>query len=87
MVWPDDPSLFHPIDPELKVTWAKVEVPSLDTIVQRLKAAQQKPASEDPRDKVVEKKTEKKRKTQRRAGKSTNTHMEGLLRDFSHLRR
>lgn len=89
MVWLDDPSLFHPVDPELKVMWAKVEVPGLDSIVQRLKAAQQKPTSEDPRDKLAAapKVEKKKKRTQRRAGKSTNTHMEHLLKDYSHMKR
>ncbi|KAK0641151.1 transcription initiation factor IIE, beta subunit [Cercophora newfieldiana] len=88
MVWLDDPSLFHAVDPELKVMWAKVEVPSLDTIVQRLKGAQQKPTSEDPRDKIAAPKVEKKKKrAQRRTGKSTNTHMEHLLKDYSHMKR
>ncbi|KAK0617359.1 transcription initiation factor IIE, beta subunit [Immersiella caudata] len=87
-VWLDDPSLFHQIDPELKIMWAKVEVPSLDTIVQRLKGAQQKPTSEDPRDKAAAPKVEKKKKrAQRRTGKSTNTHMEHLLKDYSHMKR
>lgn len=88
-VWLDDASLFHPVDPELKIMWAKVEVPGVDTIVQRLKAAQQKPTSEDPRDKLLAapKVEKKKKRTSRRAGKSTNTHMEHLLKDYSHMKR
>ncbi|KAK3333569.1 hypothetical protein B0T19DRAFT_382376 [Cercophora scortea] len=89
MVWLDDPSLFHPVDPELKLMWAKVEVPSPDNIVQRLIAAQQKPTSEDPRLKLLQapKVEKKKKRTQRRTGKSTNTHMEHLLKDYSHMKR
>jgi len=89
MVWPDDPSLFHEVDPELKLMWAKVELPPLDAIVQRLLAAQQKPASEDPRIKLLNQpKVEKKKKrAQRRTGKATNTHMEHLLKDYSHMKR
>jgi len=89
MVWLDDPSLFHPVDPELKVMWAKVEVPGLDTIVQRLKLAQQKPTSEDPRDKLLAapKVEKKKKRAQRKTGKSTNTHMVHLLKDYSHMKR
>ncbi|KAK3381354.1 hypothetical protein B0H63DRAFT_450703 [Podospora didyma] len=89
MVWLDDASLFHEIDPELKVMWARVEVPGTDTIVQRLVAAQQKPASEDPRLKLLNapKVEKKKKRAQRRTGKSTNTHMEHLLKDYSHMKR
>ncbi|KAK4128468.1 transcription initiation factor IIE, beta subunit [Parathielavia appendiculata] len=89
MVWLDDPSLFHEVDPQLKVMWARTEVPSLDTIVQRLVAAQQKPASEDPRLKAAQapKEQKKKKRVQRRGAKSTNTHMEHLLKDYSHMKR
>ncbi|KAK5661954.1 hypothetical protein OQA88_10064 [Cercophora sp. LCS_1] len=89
IVWLDDPSLFHQVDPELKVMWAKVEVPGVDTIVQRLKAAQQKPTSEDPRDKLLNapKVEKKKKRATRKTGKATNTHMEHLLKDYSHMKR
>jgi transcription initiation factor TFIIE subunit beta len=89
MVWLDDPSLFHEVDPQLKLMWARTEVPSVDNIVQRLVAAQQKPASEDPRVKAAQSpKMEKKKKAaRRRTGKSTNVHMEHLLKDYSHMKR
>jgi len=89
MVWMDDASLFHEVDPQLKLLWSRVEVPSVDNIVQKLVAAQQKPASEDPRLKAMQApKTEKKKKrAQRRTGKSTNVHMEHLLKDYSHMKR
>ena len=88
MVWLDDASLFHAIDPALKVMWSRVEVPSVENIVQRLVAAQQKPASEDPRLKAMQApKVEKKKKRVQRRGKSTNTHMEHLLKDYSHTKR
>ncbi|KAK1755718.1 1e60ec1f-fb16-4d6f-a6f1-dad0f04b8cd0 [Echria macrotheca] len=83
-VWPDDPSLFHEIDPELKLMWAKTDVPAPDSIVQRLKAAGQKPMSEDPRDKVLAApKVEKKKRATRKTGKLTNTHMNKLFKDYS----
>ncbi|KAH6618074.1 hypothetical protein B0J18DRAFT_412507 [Chaetomium sp. MPI-SDFR-AT-0129] len=88
-VWLDDASLFHEVDPQLKLLWARVEVPSVDNIVQKLVAAQQKPASEDPRLKAMQapKAEKKKKRTQRRTGKSTNVHMEHLLKDYSHMKR
>ncbi|GAB1315769.1 transcription factor TFIIE beta subunit, TFIIEB, Tfa2 [Madurella fahalii] len=89
MVWLDDPSLFHEVDPQLKLMWSRVEVPSLENIVQRLVAAQQKPASEDPRLKAMQapKVDKKKKRAQRRTGKSTNDHMQDLLKDYSHMKR
>lgn len=87
-VWIDDPTLVHHVDPEFRSLWHKVEVPSLDNIVQRLNAVGQKPTSEDPRLKVIAApKVEKKKRATRRTGKSTNTHMEHLLKDYSHLKR
>lgn len=91
MVWLDDGSLAQEIDPQLKVMWSRMELPSLETIATRLIAAGQKPASEDPRNKVDSGKggggDKKKKRAQRRGGKSTNTHMEHLLRDYSHMKR
>ena len=89
MVWLDDASLFHEVDPQLKLMWSRTEVPSLENIVPRLLAAQQKPASEDPRVKAMQapKVEKKKKRAQRRTGKSTNVHMEHLLKDYSHMKR
>ncbi|KAK4185548.1 transcription initiation factor IIE subunit beta [Podospora australis] len=89
MVWLDDASLFHEVDPTLKVMWSRVELPSLETIATRLMAAGQKPASEDPRIKAANapKVEKKKKRAQRKTGKSTNTHMEHLLKDYSHMKR
>lgn len=89
MVWLDDSSLFHEVDPTLKVMWSRVELPSLETIATRLIAAGQKPASEDPRIKaaLAPKVEKKKKRAQRKTGKSTNTHMEHLLKDYSHMKR
>ncbi|ORY62561.1 uncharacterized protein BCR38DRAFT_459034 [Pseudomassariella vexata] len=88
-VWIDSPELFHPVDAEFRNMWLKAELPSLDDIVRKLKAAGQKPASDDPRLKVKEtaKSKQKKRKTNLKKANFTNTHMLGMLQDYSHLRR
>jgi len=89
MVWSNDATLFRAVDPEFQSLWHRVEVPSLDDIVRRLAAVGQKPTSEDPRTKMVAAPKEKKQKkrVQRRGGKATNTHMEHLLKDYSHIKR
>ncbi|KAK4654615.1 transcription factor TFIIE beta subunit, TFIIEB, Tfa2 [Podospora pseudocomata] len=89
MVWLDDPSLFHEVEPDLVRAWSRVELPALDVIAQKLIQAGQKPASEDPRLKAEKMpKVEKKKKRAARKGtKSTNTHMEHLLKDYSHMKR
>lgn len=89
MVWANDPSLVHQIDPEFQVMWHKTELPSVDDLVRKLLDANQKPTSEDPskRVKAAPKPKEKKRKAPRKGGRTTNTHMEHLLKDYSHLKR
>jgi transcription initiation factor TFIIE subunit beta len=89
MVWSDDASLFHQIDSEFHVMWRQIELPSIDDLVRKLVEAGQKPASEDPskRVKPPPKPKEKKKKAPRRGGRTTNTHMEHLLKDYSHLKR
>jgi transcription initiation factor TFIIE subunit beta len=87
MIWPNDPSLRVKIDLEFVDMWKKIQVPdSHDAIVDLLERAGQVPASKNrvqKANKVVKKKEAKKKP--RRGGKKTNTHMDGLLRDYSHL--
>lgn len=91
MVWLDDPSLYHAVDPEFQGMWAKVnqELPNEDDLVRKLLEAGQKPASEDPskRLKAAPKTKEKKKKAPRKGGRMTNTHMQHLLKDYSHTKR
>jgi len=89
MVWSNDPSLVHHVDDEFHVMWRQVELPSVDELVRKLMDAGQKPASEDPskRVKAPPKPKEKKKKAPRKGGRTTNTHMEHLLKDYSHLKR
>ncbi len=89
MVWLDDASLHHSIDAEFQAMWHKVDVPGQDDIARRLAAVGQKPTSEDPRAKLAAAPREKKQKkrAQRRTGKATNTHMEHLLKDYTHYKR
>lgn len=88
-IWSDDPSLFHAVDPEFKAMWHKVELPHLDSIHQRLIQVGQKPTSEDPMVKILAagKVEKKKKRANRRGGKTTNSHMQELLKDYSHMRR
>ncbi|KAK2627334.1 hypothetical protein QTJ16_003300 [Diplocarpon rosae] len=89
MVWSNDPTLVHSIDPEFQVMWHKTELPSVDELVRKLQEAGQKPASEDPakRIKAAPKLKEKKKRAARKGGKTTNLHMAHLLKDFSHMKR
>lgn len=89
MVWINDPTLVHHIDNEFKTMWRQVELPDVDELVRKLMDAGQKPASEDPskRIKAAPKPKEKKKRAPRKGGRTTNTHMEHLLKDYSHMKR
>lgn len=89
MVWGDDPTLFHHVDPEFQTMWHQTQLPSIDDLVRSLQAAGQKPASEDPAKRIKAAPTvaTKKKRVNRRSGKTTNTHMQHLLKDFSYLKR
>lgn len=89
MVWSNDPSLVHHIDNEFLEMWRKVDLPSVDDLVRKLMDAGQKPASEDPskRVKPPPKPKEKKKRAPRKGGRTTNTHMAHLLKDYNHLKR
>lgn len=86
MVWADDPSLHNDIDPEFTTMWMRTELPNVDDLVRKLLDAGQKPASEDPakRIKLVKGAKEKKKRKARAGGKTTNTHMAHLLKDYSY---
>ncbi|KAL5387863.1 hypothetical protein DPSP01_003261 [Paraphaeosphaeria sporulosa] len=86
-VWNNDSTLMYDVDPEFKEEWHSTTVPQTqDELRKALLAAGLKPASA-PRLPTVTKPKEKKRKTVRRGGKMTNTHMASILKDFSHLRK
>ncbi|EPS33199.1 hypothetical protein POX_a01809 [Penicillium oxalicum] len=87
MVWANDPSLIEHFDPEFKQIWEKIKIPDPQAVKEALDKAGILPTNKNkvmkPRMKVEQKKTKK----PRRSGKTTNTHMQGILRDYSHLKR
>lgn len=90
MVWLDDPTLWQSVELEFHHMWKNMgELPSVDEVVRKLQEAGQKPASEDPskRIKAAPKTKEKKKRAARKGGKTTNTHMQHLLRDSGDLKR
>lgn len=89
MVWANDPSLINKVEVEFVKMWYNVKLPDPDDLVRNLIDAGQKPASEDPskRIKAPAKPKEKKKRPPRKGGRTTNTHMEHLLKDYDHLKR
>jgi transcription initiation factor TFIIE subunit beta len=87
MVWANDPSLVHHFDDEFRQIWEKIKVPDQQKVAEELEKAGIMPTSKNKIVKPRPKFEQKKVKKPRRSGKTTNTHMMGVLRDYSHLKR
>ena len=87
MVWPNDPSLKFNIDDEFQNIWHKVKLPPPDALADELKREGLTPANKKGSKKAMIKMPEKKTKKPRKGGRTTNTHMAGVLRDYSHLKK
>lgn len=86
-VWLNDPSLFFSIDQEFKTMWQKIKLPEPGALADELEREGLTPANKSRAVKVKPVKQEKKTKRARKGGKTTNTHMAGVLRDYSHLKK
>lgn len=87
MVWANDPSLIEHFDLEFKQIWDKIKVPDPQAVKEELERAGITPTNKNKVVKPRPKMEQKKVKKARRSGKTTNTHMMGILRDYSHLKR
>ncbi|PGG99073.1 hypothetical protein AJ79_08707 [Helicocarpus griseus UAMH5409] len=87
MVWANDPSLTQHFEPEFRQIWEKIKIPDQQTVTEELEKAGITPTSKNKVVKARPKIEHKKVKKARRSGKTTNTHMAGVLRDYSHLKR
>ena len=77
---------MHHVDQEFKNEWHQIMIPAgQDDLRKTLLQAGLKPSS-TARAPTTTKPKETKRKVNRKGGKQTNTHMGGILKDFSHLR-
>ena len=85
MVWLDDPSLKFTVDPEFQEIWKQIKVPDAAAVATALQKEKLVPASKIHMQKKVIKVPEKKKKKARQGGKVTNKHMQGILKDYSHL--
>lgn len=83
-VWYNNGNDLHRIDEEFIKTWENIQLPQFSELPRKLQDLGLKPASVDPATiKRNSSKVEVKKKKQRR-GKVTNTHMAGILKDYSH---
>ncbi|MCJ1339895.1 hypothetical protein MMC09_005187 [Bachmanniomyces sp. S44760] len=86
-LWLDDPSLAAHIDDEFKDIWYRVRLPEANVLADELEREQLTPTNKSRGAKVNAKMPEKKTKKPRKSGKTTNIHMAGVLRDYSHLKK
>ena len=87
MVWPDDPSLAYIIDDEFRSIWQKIKLPEPKALAQELEKSGLMPANKSRGVRNPIKQEAKKTKRPRKGGKTTNTHMIDVLRDYSHLKK
>lgn len=87
MVWLNDPTLTHNFDPEFSQIWERIKIPDHQTVAAELEKAGITPTSKHKPVKQNPNIEHKKVKKPRRSGKTTNVHMAGVLRDYSHLKR
>lgn len=85
LVWANLGGDIGHIDEEFQEMWLGIKIPQADMLYQSLVEQSLKPTGEDPMlDKKMVHKQEKKQKKARR-GKITNSHMKGILKDYSQL--
>ena len=83
-VWANTGGPLGGIDEEFMDIWSKVKVPETPDLPAKLEEAGLKPTSVDPATVKSNKKTGNERKQKKpRRGKITNTHLGGLLKDYS----
>ena len=87
MVWPNDPTLAFSIDNEFQQIWHKIKLPEAGVLADELEKVGLMPANKSRGLKPMVKQLEKKTKKPRRGGRTTNTHMKDMLRDYSHLKK
>ncbi|KAL9131209.1 MAG: hypothetical protein Q9217_000811 [Psora testacea] len=87
MVWANDPSLSYKIDDEFQTIWQRIRLPEPRALADELENAGLMPANKTRNVEKPIKQDVKKTKKPRKGGKTTNTHMAGVLRDYSHLKR
>ena len=85
MVWADDPTLLTPMDAEYRTLWEGISVPeNHDDVVRALRAEGLNTAGNVSQPRVKNEK-KKAKKGPRRGQKTTNTHMQGLFKDYSNM--
>ncbi|KAL8723064.1 MAG: hypothetical protein Q9225_000535 [Loekoesia sp. 1 TL-2023] len=87
MVWLNDPSLNFEVDDEFQNIWHKIKLPEPGALADELEREGLTPANKHRIIKKPVKVQEKPKRKPRSGGKTTNVHMAGILKDYSHLKK
>ena len=74
------------IDDEFKLIWNKIKLPEPSDLADDLEREGLTPTNKNRGIKAKPKVQEKKTKKPRKSGRTTNTHMTAVLRDYSHMK-
>lgn len=87
LIYPSSPALSNPIDADFMNMWHKIRIPATsDELRADLERAGLTPTSQ-VKEAVQVGRRDKKKRAMRKGGKTTNTHMEKVLKDYSGTRR
>lgn len=85
LVWANLGGVIGTVDEEFVETWNKIRVPDRDSLYQALIDNSLKPTGADPHELKKKPQQQEKKQKKARRGKITNTHMKGILKDYSQL--
>lgn len=87
MVWSNDRTLNHEVDNEFKTLWANIKLPDTSVELREKLVGYGITPTSQVKVPVISKEQGRKKRPARRGGKTTNTHMTNMMKDYSHLRK
>lgn len=84
-VWANFGGELGTIDLEFVELWKHIRIPDKDSLYQALVSNSLKPTGADPHDLKKKPQQQERKQKKARRGKITNTHMKGILKDYSQL--
>lgn len=84
-VWANFGGELGTIDLEFVELWKHIRIPDKDSLYQALISNSLKPTGADPHDLKKKPQQQERKQKKARRGKITNTHMKGILKDYSQL--
>lgn len=84
-VWANLGGVLKTVDEEFVDLWKQIRIPDKDSLYQALVSNSLKPTGSDPHDLKKKPQQQERKQKKARRGKITNTHMKGILKDYSQL--